>query len=485
MASEIEEVFCNNGSVRLVGDWWVNGTPTAHTRTSGDYAEFTFQGSGIEVQVYPNADRGSAEIFIDGQSRGVVDGPTSGDDAKTVWFSEIGLPFAMHTIRMVRHGSRQSDGGGELLAFVSFLVHKNKDADTAALAMQRLLSVSKLAASMTRVLFEDVYHGGIQAIYLCKVWKVATFSTKAFTLGSIAAGVMASLAGPIVELSALRSIDQQIGYKRVDLDIDWAVDGENGIAAQKPLQQSLTRSPGFGQSSDEPEQAKGQTLNSEGKAASGQAASASVVMIHTSVRRLLMDPSLAQGAKIRKYLLLAAMVYWVSMGAILLLPGLKCNEPMPKSVWMLFFFSTLLNLLVEIWSLVQCRFGYHLFTSLDSQFFIGVFFGLLGKFDTFSDVTNAAIIRDCAAQHPGLYSWFSIHGHVTRLPFGADLGQLALLGLVLIVFLQAMPALILFATPRLRNYLALSLKFNEFCLLLNALGAEVKLSASAEGPSAP
>merc|ERR1712003_65328 len=126
-------------------------------------------------------------------------------------------------------------------------------------------------------------------------------------------------------------------------------------------------------------------------------------------------------------------------------------------------------LIFELWVLIHCRQGYLLFKNLGKPLFLGVFFGKLGHYDTFSDVTNAAPIIACAMSDPEYYSWFEIKGH--RFSLGTDLGTHMKIGLLLIVVLQAAPGIVLLFR---KQWMPIALKLNELTLTLTAMEQELK-----------
>lgn len=78
-----------------------------YSQTPGDAAEYTFNGTGIEVLSEKFGDQGGIDISIDGQPRGkvnlkVLDFPRL---SQIRVFSAQGLPAGKHTIRIVNSGS--------------------------------------------------------------------------------------------------------------------------------------------------------------------------------------------------------------------------------------------------------------------------------------------------------------------------------------------------------------------------------------------
>jgi len=65
--------------------------------------------------------------------------------------------------------------------------------------IQRATVWGKAVAGGIRCFFEDVYSGGLQLIYLCKIWpnKNVSGATKAFTMVSVITSGFCSLVGPL------------------------------------------------------------------------------------------------------------------------------------------------------------------------------------------------------------------------------------------------------------------------------------------------
>jgi len=68
--------------------------------------------------------------------------------------------------------------------------------------IQRAAVLGKAVAGGIRCFFEDLYSGGLQLIYLCKIWhnKDVTGAAKAFTMVSVITSGLCSLAGPLAAL---------------------------------------------------------------------------------------------------------------------------------------------------------------------------------------------------------------------------------------------------------------------------------------------
>lgn len=87
------------------GDWdeAVNYAGTIkyiNNPVGGETAVLEFEGTGIEVVTCTNSDRGEYEVFIDGRSYGKVDTYTPSTIRQKTVFSEDGLEYGKHTIKL-------------------------------------------------------------------------------------------------------------------------------------------------------------------------------------------------------------------------------------------------------------------------------------------------------------------------------------------------------------------------------------------------
>jgi len=101
-------------------------------------------------------------------------------------------------------------------------------------------------------------------------------------------------------------------------------------------------------------------------------------------------------------------------------------------------------------------------------------FGRLGHFDSFGDAAGAHLMQACAAADPE-FLWFSVWGH--RFPLPTDLGTMMLVGMVIILLFQTLPALVLLIS---KKYMPVALKFNEFTLLLAAIECQFDTKLGAD-----
>ena len=74
------------------------------SQTPGAVCEYTFTGNAIEVIGTKDADMGSMEIFIDGQSQQTVSLAHSSRQTQAVLFKKYGLSYGPHVIKLVNQG---------------------------------------------------------------------------------------------------------------------------------------------------------------------------------------------------------------------------------------------------------------------------------------------------------------------------------------------------------------------------------------------
>lgn len=100
-----------NDAINYEGDWYVwageadrhSGGTKAETRTEGDYFEYEFEGTGVQMYVQKHANAAAYDIYIDGELVGddlSMDGSSSGDDQQLL-FGKTDLTNGEHTIKCV------------------------------------------------------------------------------------------------------------------------------------------------------------------------------------------------------------------------------------------------------------------------------------------------------------------------------------------------------------------------------------------------
>jgi hypothetical protein len=112
------------------GDWTSDSTNYSGTikylqnPTGTETASLTFNGTGIEVIVCTNSDRGMYEVVIDGTSYGKVDTYASSTGRQTVIYSKTDLSSGEHTIVLKAINERCSSASGTKVELDAFRVLK-------------------------------------------------------------------------------------------------------------------------------------------------------------------------------------------------------------------------------------------------------------------------------------------------------------------------------------------------------------------------
>lgn len=325
-------------------------------------------------------------------------------------------------------------------------------------ALKMQLIGSKLLVGLVRFVFEDLYQGTCQMIYLCKVWLLpqTTWSTKFFVMGSVSAGIFCSVCGPVREVLAYRA---SVRHDAVAEEAN-KFGFDNPVAAQREGYQRIASQP-------DPEITKAKAAMDT----SGQASAlASEARVQASpplrpLRELLVDRGCQYHAFIRAAILTASFAYWTTMAFVYFDVQVGCGQAAPLSDWLLFF---ALCLFCQIAECLIVTYG-----TLDSQFFrsreclLGVIFSNIGRFDVFSDIVNVISINACVAADLDSFTWFSVKGTVYQLP--TDLGTMVNFGLFMVLALQAVPGIYLLVQ---KKYMPVALKFNDCCLVLAAMEME-------------
>ncbi len=74
------------------------------TTVNGDYVEFAFNGTDIELLATSGSDRGTVDIFIDGAFQQTVSAQTAGTQYRKVIYRQTGLPRGNHKVKAVKTG---------------------------------------------------------------------------------------------------------------------------------------------------------------------------------------------------------------------------------------------------------------------------------------------------------------------------------------------------------------------------------------------
>ncbi|MGG6312515.1 X2-like carbohydrate binding domain-containing protein [Paenibacillus macerans] len=72
------------------------------TETDGDFFEYTFKGTGIDLRMPTSPAQGEMDVYIDGQLKGAADAYASSRSAQQNLFSISNLPAGTHTIKVVK-----------------------------------------------------------------------------------------------------------------------------------------------------------------------------------------------------------------------------------------------------------------------------------------------------------------------------------------------------------------------------------------------
>jgi len=306
--------------------------------------------------------------------------------------------------------------------------------DEQSAARQYALAFGKFVAGSCRFLFEDVLQSFCQGIWLCKMWTGVTMSSKAFTLCSMASGFFLSLGVPVMEYLEIRRMRNQAdpkAYKMMTMD---AADGEVQNSVEPKIDLSVAS----------PKPTKYPMKVSVATFLSGQTA-------HSKTAH--------------RGLLLSASVFWGYMVAYpkIFEGQITCKSSPPVLGLQIFFALWVFDLVLQVWVLCHTQHGYDIMIHKPVKFASGALFSLLGRFDTYGDVSFSYKLIKCEE-----ITWFSIWGHVFSLPF--PLVYFAVFALVLGVFCaQAVPGMLLLCR---RQKLPLAMKFNEFNLILSVMTAE-------------
>jgi hypothetical protein len=388
------------------------------------------------------------------------------------------------------------------------------------------IAMSKAIAGFLRLLLEDVFQAACQTVYMIKLWKLMSMSAKAFTILSISSGVILSVIGPTAELQAARAARQKavdagqeadLGLEENPKSKDYAQlateeqalsgdksepllesaeagAGERHVWTRRGVQQmppDLAQELGYPKVGSPVTSSQLNQLADEGIELNMLIQDGMLKVqedkpkVHANVkarniltlRNLPLEDLLLQrnrGARHvnRKsaYALLqfSSIVFWTLMATMpfILQGAVTCDGGPPAVSVYLFFAHTSLDLLAQLWISAQTRHGFIMFAQMSRQFWFGIAFTCLCRFDTFGDVINTAKLFKCEP-----ITWFSIKDHYFHMPFGIPLAYVSLATLVFGVFVcQAIPGMVLLFR---KSHLPIALKLNEFNLLLTVMKTEI------------
>jgi len=208
-------------------------------------------------------------------------------------------------------------------------------------------------AGLIRFTFEDCYNGLCSPIFLCKIWnddKVGAGS-KAFTVASIACGILCSFLGPLVDFLTIFELkaDERCGQTATDdlLPI---------LAAEAANHVQMTRAVAQEQA-DKPEKKpapKASERLSQSKFGRRQKTPFALLR-NDSLLQLLRSPRFTRDGRLQKALVLASILYWTSMALLFFVLG-RGRVEIPEAAWLLYFFMTMFRLLVELWTALHSLF---------------------------------------------------------------------------------------------------------------------------------
>ena len=143
------------------GDWTENvnyaGTiKFINNPVGGETASLTFYGTGIEVIVCTNYDRGFYEVFIDGVSQGKVDTYSASTVRQKTIFSKTDLDYGKHTIELLVLNEKQAAAGNTKVELDAFKVI-NDTTIPAAIAEAKSYTDAEVAKVYTQ---EFIFNGG-------------------------------------------------------------------------------------------------------------------------------------------------------------------------------------------------------------------------------------------------------------------------------------------------------------------------------------
>ncbi|MBB3125474.1 beta-glucanase (GH16 family) [Paenibacillus rhizosphaerae] len=113
-------------------DFWFEKRTKSVTDMSGASAEMTFNGPGIAVYTKKMNLGGIFEVFIDGQSEGLVDTYNRSDLYIERVFEKTGLADGEHTIKLVATGDKNSSSTGAYIGFDFFEILYGSPTDNTA-----------------------------------------------------------------------------------------------------------------------------------------------------------------------------------------------------------------------------------------------------------------------------------------------------------------------------------------------------------------
>lgn len=282
---------------------------------------------------------------------------------------------------------------------------------------------------------------------------------KAFTMCSIGSGLFLSFAVPLKEYLDMRRLG--------------AATKEADPKAYEMMSMAAADEVDLGEGEGLGEQFQGEQMApSFGKQVPGP--SGRQYPAKMNVSKFLSGRS-GHGKKAHIGLMMSALVFW---GYIAVYPKLfkdkiSCEGNPPAMGLQIFFGLFVADLVLQVWVLIHTENGYNMLINDMWGFAGGTLFSLLGRFDTYGDVSFTYKLLQCES-----ITWFSIWDHVYTLP--CPLEYFAIFALVIgVLCLQAIPGLLMLCCKK--NF-PLALKFNEFNLILTVMSQEKADEDLDQGP---
>lgn len=161
----------------------------------------------------------------------------------------------------------------------------------------------------------------------------------------------------------------------------------------------------------------------------------------------------------------SALLFWGYMATYpkIFDDKITCHGTPPAMGLQIFFGLFVFDIVLQVWVLIHTKVGYNMLVNNIFGFIGGVGFSLLGRFDTYGDVSFTYKLIKCEP-----ITWFSIYGNVFTLPF--QLEYFAIFALAVgVLCMQALPGLYFLCA---KQRLPMAMKFNEFNLVLSVMALE-------------
>lgn len=340
------------------------------------------------------------------------------------------------------------------------------------------LHLLKFLAGLVRLLLEDILNLFVQFCILVKFWDDYGTTMRAFTIMSMAAGIICSGVGPLQDVWGLYTVK--------------AFANEKGFQAELKVQQSQPNKVGrvdYRPIAQEESLLRAEQLKEE-LAEQVERLSSSEVEIELFPRKnitdFIADTGELNAIRSHRLLIVCAIIYWGGMALIPLIfwesiiGGIDASVPVSTVLY--FTIICIVTLVPEFWVAIQTYEGFMLiknchehlaraFSCNTESWTLGAtLLSCLARYDTFSDVIMTVILCKTEAI---TYLHFKHTLHIeVFLPI--ELHKISLFSIVVGVFgFQALPGIIFLIRKR---YLTAAFKLNEFNFLLGMLECEAESS---------